>query len=247
MQKIKYRLKCAIFIALIAMSLVSCEKDEIDTFSAEQAINFTSLNTDYSFLGNPNNFHTQEIEVRILGSAEDRDRFFNVEVVNDTTTTATTDQYEILNGVVKAGEFTGKLTLKLNKTTQLDTTSVNVNLKIIDSPDFKAGNKEAINHKVLWTNKVIVPSWRYYSFFFCRTQSTLCYRIVVETTGLTTFTSTDYRNIGGPAGAEALATAFGDYVKQWNLDNPNNKLRHDDGALAGELIVPLYYTKSKYD
>jgi hypothetical protein len=247
MQKIKYRLQYAMFSAIIAMVLVSCETDEIDTFSAQQAINFTSLKTEYSFLGNPNNSHTQEIEVRILGTAMDKDRFFNVEVVNDTTTTATTNQYEILSGVVKAGEFTGKLTLKLNKSAQLDTTSVKVNLNLIDSQDFKAGNIEAVNHKVLWTNKVIVPAWRFYSFFFCRTQSTLCYRIVVETTGLKTFSSADYRAVGGPAGATALGTTFGDYVKQWNLDNPNNKLRHDDGALAGELIVPIHYTKSKYD
>ena len=224
----------------------SCHKDELTSFKSNDAINFTSENFTYSFLGNNTGEYIQEIPVRVIGNAKDYDRYFQIEVLNDSLTTASNNQYDVLEGIVKAGEFKGKLYVKIFNSDELNEESVGIHMKISNSDDFTKGNIESSYFNLVWTNKVVVPNWRYYSFFFTRVASTSAYRAVVASTGLTTFTLQDYRALG-PTGAQALGTQFGDYVKQWNLDNPDNPLRHDDGTQAGELIEPLYYTKSLFD
>lgn len=231
---------------LVSVLLASCTKEEIMPFEAAPAVNFATKSVEYSFLGNPESAYVQDVEVKILGNATDYDRQVKVEVINDSLTTATPEQYEILGGVVEADAFTGKLRVKLLNSEQLNTEKVSLHLRITDSEDFSVGNRESVDFTVAWTNKVIVPSWSYYRYFFTAKASTAAYRAIVESTGATTFTINDYRALGA-AGAQALGTKFGDYVKQWNLDHPNNHLKHDDGDLAGEEIVPIYYTHSKFD
>lgn len=240
-------LKLLPYVALVVTLLfTSCDKQDIMPYQANSAVNFISKTVEYSFLGNPEDEYVQEIDVQIIGQATDRDRHFNVEVIQDSLTTATPQQYEIVEGVVKAGEFKGKLYVKLLKSPALDNDKVSLHLRISNSGDFQRGNTESVDFTVVWTNKVIVPAWTYYRFFFTAKASTAAYRAIVESTGVKTFTVQDYLAVGA-TGAQALGTQFGDYVKQWNKDNPDNPLRHDDGDLAGEEIVPIYYTHSKFD
>lgn len=37
-------------------------------------------------------------------------------------------------------------------------------MKISNSDDFTKGNIESSYFNLVWTNKVVVPNWRYYSF-----------------------------------------------------------------------------------
>lgn len=236
-----------ILIAVVIFS--ACEKDEIMSFQGEPALNFSSVDIsdpvyeeEYSFLTNPEDEHIHEVQVQIMGDAVDHDRTFEVEVINDSLTTATPEQYEILEGIVPAGEFTGTLFIKLFKSPELDDKSVFLHLKIVGSPDFQSGNVGSDEFVLGWTNKVVIPDWRWYSFFFTRVPSTAAYRKIVEITGLEEITNADQRMLGVP-GLTALGTQFGDYVMDYNEQHPDNPLRHDDGPNAGELIVPLYYTQ----
>ncbi|WP_285008264.1 DUF4843 domain-containing protein [Pedobacter faecalis] len=238
-----------ISLMLIALAILfqGCKKDEVGGFKANAAVNFASPIAEYSFMTNPENEYIQELEVKIIGNKADHDRTFSAEVVKDESTTASPNQYEILGGVVKAGMFTGKLSVKLKNSPELATKKVAVKLKLVDAGDFKAGNIETSTLVLGWTNQILVPNpWSYFQYFFTTRGSTQAYRIILQTTGLTKFTLTEYRAVG-EAGAIAMGTKFGDYVKQWNLDHPNDKLKHDDGQLAGQEITPLYYTRSKYD
>lgn len=244
MKKIKYILN--ITLALMLLSFVACEEEQITSFEDYSAVNFVSKSIEYSFLGNAEGEYIQEANVRIMGNVRDYDRLFKVEVIKDTLTTASTDQFEIIDGVVNAGEFTGALSVKVLNSAVLDSTKVSIHLKIVDSEDFNKGNLETNELIITWSNKIVVPVWSYFKYFFCATASTSCYRAIVEATGYKKFTSTEYRAVGGD-GAIAIGTTFGNYVKQWNLDHPNNHLKHDDGSLAGEEIIPKYYTKSLYD
>jgi hypothetical protein len=213
----------------IVILLNSCEKAELTPFQAPAAINFsdsTAYKLAYTFLTNPEDEYIQKIPVRVLGDTVGYDRHFTAEVVQDTSTTATSAQYEVLGGIVKAGEFTGTLSVKLRNSPELETSTVSLKLKLVDSEDFKAGNIE--------------------SNYFISVASTAAYRAIVLSTGLTSLTAAEYVAMG-QTGAEVLGTQFGDYVKQWNLDHPNDHLKHDDGTQAGQEIVPLYYTKSKFD
>jgi hypothetical protein len=238
---------CLLMIVLVGIVSHGCKKQDISGFSASPAVNFTGATTTYSFLANPENEHLHEIEVKLMGNAADVDRTFTAEVINDSTTTATPDQYEIVGGIIKAGSFTGKLIVKVINSTELNTKEVFVKLKLVDGADLKAGNKESNTFLLGWTNKIVVPAtWTYYNIFFA-TKSTQVYRLILQTTGIASLTAAQYTQMGGEAAATAAGTKFGDYVKQWNLDHPNDPLRHDDGTAAGQLIVPKYYTKSKYN
>lgn len=240
-------------VALITLSVIimSCEKESLQPFKAQPAINFgeiENVNTvTYSFMVNPNDEYLQEVPVNIMGDTANFDRDFQVEVVNDSNTTASPDQYKIVSSRVKAGEFSGKLVIQLLKSPVLDSTTVSVKVRIVDSKDFNAGNIESSEFIIKWTNKIVVPSWSYFRYFFTSVASTAAYRLIIQTTGLTTLTARQYGSEIGAAGVMALATTFGDYVKQWDKDHPDNKLKHDDGVQAGEEIVPLYYTHSKFD
>ncbi|WP_432714622.1 DUF4843 domain-containing protein [Pedobacter sp.] len=243
------RLKNIFYIAATGLMLLqtSCKKDGISSFSGEAAVNFTSVvPLQYSFLGNPEDEYIQEIEVKIMGNTADYDRHFNAVAVEDGTTTAKSNQYQILGGVVKAGEYTGKLSIKLLNSEVLNTTTVNLKVKLVDAEDFKAGNLETREFTVGWTNQIVVPAWTYYRYYFTAVASNNAYRLIVETTGIKVLAAADFRLLGQIT-CEAMGTKFGDYVKQWNKDHPNDHLKHDTGTQAGQDIVPLYYTKSKFD
>lgn len=239
-------------LSLCLLLVLSCTEDKIDSFEGENGVTFIPKSSGepfeltYSFLGNATGEYIQEVDVQIIGRATSEDRFFNVKVTDTEKTTANNNQYEILKGEVKANEYEGKLYVKLLNSSALDESTVSINLELIDSEDFNAGVKETKDFTLAWTNQIVLPPWRWYGFFFVRTPSKSAYQAIVETTGLVTFERADL-NLLGLDGARALGTKFGDYVKQYNLDNPGNPLLHSDGDLEGQEIVPLYYTKSKFD
>lgn len=249
MKKINILFIC---IAVFSISFLSCKKQDLQPFNTSPAINFVKIekvdSIAYSFATNPTNEYIQELPVTIIGDSANVDRTFNVEVVNDPKTTALPAQYEILGGVVPAGKFTGKLSIRLLNSPALDTKMVSVKLRLIDSKDFKMGNIESSQFTVHWTNQIVLPSWSFYRYYFTSVGSNSVYRIILKTTGLASLTSAQHTAIG-PAGVQAMATVFGDYVKQWNKDHPKeeDKLKHDSGTQKGLEIVPLYYTHSKFD
>lgn len=246
MKNIKNRFSL-IVIVMMGIVLQSCKKKDIAGFSAAPALNFTTASTVYSFMSNPQPEYIQEVEVKIMGDSASVDRTFSAEVVNDPATTATPSQYEIIGGVVKKGSFIGKLSVKVKNSTELNSKEVFVKLKLVDGSNFKVGNKETNTFLLGWTNKIVVPAtWTYYNIFFA-TKSTAVYRLILQTTGIASLTAQQYSAMGGEAALTAAGTKFGDYVKQWNLDHPNDQLKHDDGTAAGQLIAPKYYTRSKYN
>ncbi|ALJ06495.1 hypothetical protein APS56_15730 [Pseudalgibacter alginicilyticus] len=217
---------------------MSCEKDNIDSFSAEPAINFVNDSLQYSFIQEVADEYILEVPVAIIGSTADYDRYFEVEVLDDEETTATTDLYEIIEGKVPAGEYTGNLYVKLKKDPVLDDTSVSLHLSSIASDDFTIGNTDTNTTKIIWTNKIVIPAWTYFRYFFTRYPSSAAYRVFLATTGLTTFSITDYQEVGA-VGAQALGQAFGDYLRQYEIDN-GTPLLHDDGDNVGQEIIPIY-------
>ncbi len=235
----------SLFIAGLSF-MSSCDEDEIMTFdnTSYAGIDFTETSKSYSFLTNPDSETIDTIEVEIVGDTTNYDRTFNVSIV-DSLTTSPAGQYEVIGGTVPAGSLTGSLLVKLYKTEELDDTTYTIGFQVADSEDFTVGAVEYNQFKLSFTNDVVVPTWTYFRYFFCRYSSKQCYRIFVQTTGLTDFTRYIYYDYGY-AGAQALGTVFGDYIMQWNLDHPDNHLKHDDGTMEGQDIVPIYHS-AKYN
>ncbi len=244
MKNFKYISFCLLLAVLTVFT--ACEEEDIMTYNTERsAVNFIGSSLEYSFLTNPTDEYVIEVDVQVMGDTANYDRYFNVAIVQDLTT-ASDNQYEIVEGIVKAGEFKGKLYVRVFKSDALDDTMAEVGIKLVDSDDFFAGNKEKDEFLIGFTNKIVLPPLQYFKYFFCKYKSTEVYRIFVLTTGLTDFGRTEYMQFG-TEGTPAIATKFGDYIKEWNKNHPDNHLKHDDGDHAGEDIIPIYYTKSKYD
>lgn len=255
--------KPLIYILFILMTgFTACEKSEITGFSAEPAINFEYFleyrdrtpkkEINYSFLTNPGGETVVEIPVIVTGDTVNYDRVFKVEVVEDTIAMAQPDQYEIMETTVRAGQFVDTLRVRLKSSPALDDKTVGIKLRLVESPEFKPGLIERRDFLVTWTNKVVVPTWGvYFRTFFTSVGSSQAYRIFVETTGFTDFQRAEYGTVS-QSGAVALGTAFGDYIMQYNKDHKNDPdpskrvLLHDDGSSAGQPIVPVYYTHSKF-
>ncbi len=232
------------YIFCIALFLVSCKKSEPLSFSASPAVNFINQTSVYTFLGNSTGEKVHEIAVRIIGHAAGQDRPFTAEVVTDQTD-APANLYEVLGGEVKAGDFEGVLKVKLKNAPALSTGEVKLALRIKGTGELGSGNVESQVHTVTWSDKVVIPSWTYYRIFFTQTPSSRAYKLIVEQTGLTTFPAAVYSGLQ-QHGAEALGVKFGNYIKQWNIDHPNDILIHDDGAAVGQPIVPKYWDKNLY-
>lgn len=248
--KIYFNIKKFLALLVLVTVLFACEKSEVGDFQAEPAVNFSRINNQfavsYTFLTNPTGEYVQKIPVKIMGFSTDRDRQFKVEVVEGVQTSATSDQYEILSCIVPAGSYDGTLSVKLLNSPLLKDSVVSLKLRIADATDFKKGNMELNEFTVNWTDKIIVPAWNvYYRTFFAPAASSNVYRLFVQITGLTSFLAADYRLLGEPA-AIALGTQFGDYIKQWELDNGRHFV-YDDGANRGQRVLPVHYTRSKYD
>ncbi|RXG31471.1 DUF4843 domain-containing protein [Leeuwenhoekiella palythoae] len=228
-----------IFSLVFIIVLSSCEKDELTGFSTAPAINFINDSTQYSFIQEPADEHIVEIPVFVTGDSTSYDRFFNVEVLNDPETTASESQYEIVEGIIPSGSFSGNLKVEVRKSPALDESSVAIKLLIVSSDDFVAGAEESNQTKLIWTNKIVIPAWTYFRYFFTAYPSSRAYRIFIEVTGMTTFSLADYREVG-PTGAQALGRAYGDYIRAYNAEHPGEPLVHDDGPNAGEEILPVY-------
>lgn len=245
MKKIKFLWSSTLI--LFAVMIISCEKEEIRSFEAQDALNFSEKKVEYSFLGNPESEFIQDVAVQIIGNAVDVDRTFEVEIIQDSLTTAAANQYEIIGGLIKSGEFTGALKVKLLNSEVLDSTKVSLHVRIKNSENFEVGNIETVDFVMSWTNQIIIPKWGYFRYWFSAKPSTSCYRIIVQSTGIISLSNSTELRAYGYGKALTMGQVFGDYVKQWNLDNPDNHLKHDDGVMAGEDIVPKLYTKSLYD
>lgn len=241
--------KYLIAALLLVIGTASCSKKDIIAFQSKDAVNFIDTNEvayEYSFLGNPEPEHIMELPVNLSGNIANRDRKFNAVVVKDSATNAPDNLYEIVGGYVKAGMVRGYLQIKVKNAPQLATSKVSLRVKLAASDDLTTGNADKSTFIVRWTEQVVVPSWSFFRYYFTSAASTKAYKLIVQTTGLKTLTNAEHRALT-PTAVQAMGTVFGDYIKQWNLDHPNDHLKHDDGTLAGQEMIPLYYSRSKYD
>lgn len=233
------------FVGSAFVLLMGCEKSEPSAFHAEPAVVFDYINVEgqvnrFSFLGTTDEVGEVKIPVIINGFPSEQNRSFEVEVVTDTITDAASSDYQILPGVIQAGKVRDTLVVQLFKKAELDSITKHLYLRVAANENFVAGVREKQYMQIQWSNRAIMPTWgTYFRTFFSAAGSTQAYRIFVETTGLTNFTAAEYR-IYQQAGAEVLGKEFGDYIRNWNAQHPNDPLVHDDGAQIGQPIVPRY-------
>lgn len=247
-----------LILLLVTCVIFSCDEQNIMSLEADGAANFEFKSEIYSFTKNEENTYLYEAPILIMGNVSDHDRVVEIEAVADSITTAPEDLYEIHKGIIKANESEGIVSILLKNAPVLDTKTVSLKIRILDSEDILAGNEEAIEHVVSWNNQIKMPKrWWYFTYFYSRKHSPACLKIISKITGIDDLSNYSLVRVIGAAKVQALAVKFGDYVMQYNLDHPGEPLRHsgnyeglygkESGLYEGDEIIPVKYTHSKFD
>lgn len=176
MRKFIYK---SVLLMAMALMAVSCSTDDIDTYDVEEnAIRFPGVSGgttgdtyysgysaadgvyegSYSFIKNPMaEWEEFQLPVNVIGMLSDKDRKISVEVLEEGTT-APEGSYEILESVVPAGEREAFIRIKIANTAELQTTSYQLKVKLLETSDFKLGPKEFLTAVLRWNNNLPAPT-----------------------------------------------------------------------------------------
>lgn len=174
MRKFIYK---SVMLVAAALMVVSCSTDDIETYNEqENAIRFPGASGkdtyysgyssadggvyvgSYSFIKNPMaDWDEYQLPVNVIGMVSNKDRKVSVKVVEEGTT-APEDAYEILEGVIPAGEREGFVRIKIANTAELQTTSYQLKVMLQETEDFKLGPKGYLTAMLMWNNNLPAPT-----------------------------------------------------------------------------------------
>ncbi|MCH5720108.1 DUF4843 domain-containing protein [Niabella hibiscisoli] len=137
----KTYLKRFIYTVLLALSLTSCKEDQSLIYEQDARIYFREgVTADYSFTAEPASVVTDTlfIPLRIMGSAVDRDRIFNI-IIDDSSTAKRGYHFQFGPLVIPANTYELSLPVYIYRKPGLKDSVVNAYLTIGESEDFKPG------------------------------------------------------------------------------------------------------------
>lgn len=190
-------MKTYIYIILSLLCILSsaCKKDELLAFDEKPKVYIYKSNViqlvpirdslTFSFAINPASLMSQTIfiPVRIIGNATNSDRKVNYEIMPSST--ANTENYELLPAIIKANSFEGTLPILIKRTAALKTKEGKLWVRIIASEDFDPGVADQLSYLVKINDFLSKPaSW---SNFYFGKYSNVKYDFIIKTTNYTTF------------------------------------------------------------
>jgi len=221
------------------VALTSCEENDKMIYNDDHAIYFQLFDANdklevdsvlYSFATGTKKVDTVDLNVKVLGTAVDYDRFFNVKVVEEQTTAHVEKHYTAINEqyLLPAGEINASVPVILHNTDPLLNDSVlKITLEILNSDDFNVGYKDKLMAKLLFSDQLVEPaSWNILRYFF-GTYHEMKHRVFLEMYGI------DF-----PEDAEEvkdnreLWNTYGSYVNEYFVENYPV---YDD---EGEIVEP---------
>ena len=170
-------MKKILYILPIVTLMISCSKDEINTFDNQQdAVRFAAniigkwhetdtvngsyssaddwLDCNFSFVEHPDvDSYTYDIPLTLIGKTVDYDR----EVKYEVETRSNADDYEIQDAVIPAGRNTGYIRVVLKNTTVLNDTTYQLFLRLLPSPQLKVGPADYCTARLTWNNRIPYP------------------------------------------------------------------------------------------
>ncbi len=125
---------------------------------------------------------TMKVTVQLMGNVVNYDRSFAAVAVADSTTAKESVHYEILPGVMPAGEYKAQLKVLIKRTPDTTDHSVTLLLRLADTEDLHTGNADAQTFRLTWGDMLLKPAnWPYYF----GTYSVNKYRFAIDVLGLT--------------------------------------------------------------
>ena len=244
-RKLSYILSCTLFSLL----WVACDKEDIMRYDRERAaIEFKGNSYTYSFKQTSQAIDTVDIPFNLVGYPENWERNAEFLVIADSTT-ATTNEYRIIDAILKPDEYLGYLRVEVKNEKGDNFQDVRIYLEIAQGKDLIPGVDTQKNCFLYLTNKLVRPnSWTsWIERYRLGNYSTAYYQFIIEVTGETEFPIQSaipgYNN--GEKWSSAYTEAFIANLKQeLKARNEREKtpLLHDDGtAKDKEIVIGKYY------
>lgn len=193
---------CCLLIAIV--SLIGCSQDDLLLYKEDARIYFERGQiVDYTFSISSADVVTDTIYIplRIMGSAADKDRTFNV-IVDDSSTAKKGYHFEFGPQVIAANSYDVSLPVYVYRKPGLKDSIVNAYLTIGESADFKPGYSDKaytsdslnkLHYRISINDQLLKPSnWdtRWASYF--GTYSRTKHLFIIQTYGGPGWTSVSY-------------------------------------------------------
>ena len=180
--------------------------DRIYFYETEQTVTIENIirERNYTFSLKPSSLmqDTMKVKVRVMGRTANRERHFRAVAVADSTTAQSPLHYELLEGIIPAGQYEGFLPVLIKRTDDTKDKSVTLYLQLVDNDDFTTGNPDMLNFRLSWADMLMKPDhWPYY---FGR-YSTNKYRFAIDVLGITDWPQATRFNNGSEPGLYTAA------------------------------------------
>lgn len=230
--------------------LTGCEKDGLVEYTGGDSVGFWTHSINHSLYGATVSELPRDtivLNLSITGELRDYDRLVTAACIPDKVGTAKEDlkntavegkDYNLLGGVVKANEASGKYRIEIINNDFLKANELKLNLGLEANEDFEVGLQENSSIAIVWSQRIMQPAtWSAMRFFFCATYSTQVYKVFMQATGLKEFYY--YEDIVSAEEATVMGRNFGNIIRAYEKEH-GTKMLHDDGAAAGTPIIPIH-------
>lgn len=152
------------------LAIAGCREQETPTFTAKsmlyiqqedfvdgESIDLAHLTKSFASYAGASEMEVS-FKVNLIGHVTDYDRPFEVAVVEEETT-AEENEYEIEAPVLKAGEISTDLKIKLFKTPRMDEEKVTLTILLLAGKHFNLGYEDQLTAQVTYDNTPLKPDW----------------------------------------------------------------------------------------
>lgn len=232
----------------------SCTQEEIMEYGLdgrvyfnEQAVNasgvavrVTEKNYSFALQHSSRMEDTVNIKVQLMGIPDGRDRVFRAKAVADSTTAQSPLHYTILEGVMKANEYTAFLPVVIRRTEDTRERYVTLLLRMADTDDLRVGNQDALTFRLNWGDILMKPEhWPYYFGSYSINK----YRFAIDVLGQTDWPQAsrtqdmEVEGVYSAAQLQLFAAQLNEAYIGYRL--ANGPIYVDDTA---ENLVEIYYS-----
>ena len=212
------------------LAIAGCREQETPTFTAKsmlyiqqedfadgESIDLAHLTKSFASYAGASEMEVS-FKVNLIGHVTGYDRPFEVAVVEEETT-AEENEYEIENPVLKAGEITTDLKIKLFKTPRMDEEKVTLTILLLAGKHFNLGYEDQLTAQVIYDNTPLKPEWwtEFIALCYLGEYTPAKYNAFYNYCGLTDISDLE------PSELRELVLGFKEYIEE-------NGITEEDGS-----------------
>ena len=212
------------------LAIAGCREQETPTFTAKsmlyiqqedfadgESIDLAHLTKSFASYAGASEMEVS-FKVNLIGHVTGYDRPFEVAVVEEETT-AEENEYEIETPVLRAGEITTDLKIKLFKTPRMDEEKVTLTILLLAGKHFNLGYEDQLTAQVIYDNTPLKPEWwtEFIALCYLGEYTPAKYNAFYNYCGLTDISDLE------PSELRELVLGFKEYIEE-------NGITEEDGS-----------------